>query len=325
MLKVLMWLLAPCEWDRFSQQQLFTLSTQHLSPTLIWHDSNPEDRPPPRSPLTLAGCWAPSSGRTGAVRRRWRCAAGRCRVLPAGSAADLLRARASRLLKRRRAAALTRCRCRRGSSWRRRPAGRWRPSARSWRFQWLFGWFDSESERTPGFKRLLSCPHAHMRAHITHRCNVVTASGVTSPNHMHSPPLYTVRNGPKGSGMRERTRTLSIGGKYGISKQTETWGSWMHVWAASVRLPPPSAVKTATDLLELDFCFLKNNLQRTVCFLPCDTASLSLSHPPTPTPPSHEAVLVWVRWNTHYLQHPHGVHGTCRNTINGSAWDRWQG
>lgn len=110
-----------------------TTSLAHAD--LTWQP--PGGSSPLRSPLTLAGCWAPSSGRTGTVRRRWRCVPGRCRVLPAGSAADLLPARALRLLKRRHGPAITRCRCRRGSSWRRRPAGRWRPSARSWRFDCL--------------------------------------------------------------------------------------------------------------------------------------------------------------------------------------------
>lgn len=163
------------------QQQLITLSTHHLSVTLIWHDSDPEDPlpPPPRSLLTLAGCWAPSSGRTGAVRRRWRCAAGRCREVPAGSAADRLPARALRLLKRRRGAAITRCRCRRGNSWRRRPAGRWRPSARSWRRECFVSLLPL---RVPVLNYSWAArARTHTRAHNTHRCNVVTASGVTSP------------------------------------------------------------------------------------------------------------------------------------------------
>lgn len=77
--------------------------------------------------LTLAGLPAPSSGRTGTVRRRWRCAAARCRGLPAGSAAAQLLARAwrGRLEQR---AAMTAHRSRRGSSWRRRRAGRRRCS-----------------------------------------------------------------------------------------------------------------------------------------------------------------------------------------------------
>lgn len=145
-------------------------------------------------PLTSAGCWAPSSGRTGAVRRRWRCAAGRCRVLPAGSAADLLPARALRLLKRRYGAAITRCRCRRGSSWRRRPAGRWRPSPRSSRFDFICS-LGSIRNRTG---RLVSNDSWAARA-ITRRLNVGCHSVwryVTEPYALHSlstPPPPTVR------------------------------------------------------------------------------------------------------------------------------------
>ncbi len=86
---------------------------------------------PLRSALTSAGRRAPSSGRTGAVRRRWRCAAGRCRGLPADSAAEQLPARAWRGLQQRYGAAITSRRCRRRSSWSRRRASRWRRSRRS--------------------------------------------------------------------------------------------------------------------------------------------------------------------------------------------------